>query len=42
MAVALVQDYPTFDDRRHLLRLWLTPADERPLPKVSGHRGMDA
>ena len=26
------EDYDDIDQKRHLLRLWLTPSDERPLP----------
>jgi hypothetical protein len=25
-------DFPNVDERRHLLRLWLSPAEDRPLP----------
>jgi hypothetical protein len=27
-------DHPDIDQRRHLLRLWLSPAQDRPLPPV--------
>ncbi len=26
------EDYEDVDQKRHLLRLWLTPAEDRPLP----------
>jgi hypothetical protein len=28
------EDHPDIDQRRHLLRLWLSPAHDRPLPPV--------
>ena len=43
-----VQDYEDIDQRRHLLRLWVSPQDNRPLPEeyaelwnntVPGNRG---
>ena len=30
---SVLQDYEDIDQRRHLLRLWVSPLDNRPLPE---------
>ncbi len=37
-SIVLLLDWPDSDKRRHLLRLWLSAPDDRPLPPVFSER----